>query len=150
MRMKDIKAENLFFVSGNSKSFVLLCLFAFSTSLSAQIFQNNNTKIFIGDKTVVTQNLLQIQKTDSAHIYIVTGTTIIGLKPGQNITVNYLEKHEKTKIHLAEKHFKQEKKVPKHTPSEEKAILPKETFKQNDRQKRSITARLLLPPLCKT
>ncbi|NLN33474.1 MAG: hypothetical protein GX159_07750 [Flavobacteriaceae bacterium] len=135
--MKDIKAENLFFVSGNSKSFVLLCLFVFSASLSAQIFQSNNTEIFIVDETVVTQNFSQIQKTDSAHIYIVTGTTVTGLHSDQNIAVIYLEKPEETKTHLAEKYSEQEKKVAEHTPSETKAILPKETFKQNDRQKRS-------------
>lgn len=96
MRKKGIKAGNLFSVSGNFKSLVLLCFFVFSTSLSAQIFQSNDTKIFIGDETVITQNFSQIQKPDSVHIYITAGTTVTGLHSDQNIAVIYLEKHEKT------------------------------------------------------
>jgi len=134
MRKKDIKARELILLRTAIKLFGLLCFF-FSFTVSAQIFQINDTKIFIGEETLIIQNFSQIQKTDSAHIYIVTGTTIIGLKPGQNFTVNYLEKHEKTKTHLAEKHFKQEKKVPEHTPNSEKTTPQKETFKQSDSQK---------------
>lgn len=135
MRKKGIKAGNLFSVSGNFKSLVLLCLFVFSTSLSAQIFQSNDTEIFIGDETVITQNFPQIQKPDSVHIYITAGTTVTGLHSDQNIAVIYLEKPEETKTHLAEKHSEQQKKVAKHTPSEKKAIPQKETFKQSDSQK---------------
>lgn len=124
MRKKGIKAGNLFSVSGNFKSLVLLCFFVFSTSLSAQIFQSNDTKIFIGDETVITQNFSQIQKPDSVHIYITAGTTVTGLHSDQNIAVIYLEKPEETKTHLAE-----------HTPGEKKAIHQKETFKQSDSQK---------------
>lgn len=135
MRKKGIKAGNLFSVSGNFKSLVLLCLFVFSTSLSAQISQSNDTEIFIGDETVITQNFPQIQKPDSVHIYITAGTTVTGLHSDQNIAVIYLEKPEETKTHLAEKHSEQQKKVAKHTPSEKKAIPQKETFKQSDSQK---------------
>ena len=135
VRKKGIKAGNLFSVSGNFKSLMLLCLFVFSTSLSAQIFQSNDTKIFIGDETVVTQNFSQIQKPDSVYIYITAGTTVTGLHSDQNIAVIYLEKPEETKTHLAEKYSEQEKKVAEHTPGEKKAIHQKETFKQNDSQK---------------
>ena len=134
MRKKDIKARELILLRTAIKLFGLLCFF-FSFTVSAQIFQINNTEIFIGDETVVTQNFSQIQKPDSVHIYITAGTTVTGLHSDQNIAVIYLEKPEETKTHLAEKHSEQEKKVAEHTPSEKKAIHQKETFKQNDSQK---------------
>lgn len=134
MRKKDIKARELILLRTAIKLFGLLCFF-FSFTLSAKIFQINNTEIFIGDETVVTQNFSQIQKPDSVYIYITAGTTVTGLHSDQNIAVIYLEKPEETKTHLAEKHSEQEKKVAEHTPSEKKAIHQKETFKQNDSQK---------------
>lgn len=134
MRKKDIKARELILLRTAIKLFGLLCFF-FSFTVSAQIFQINNTEIFIGDETVVTQNFSQIQKTDSVHIYITAGTTVTGLHSDQNIAVIYLEKPEETKTHLAEKHSEQEKKVAEYKPSEKKAIHQKETFKQNDSQK---------------
>ncbi len=134
MRKKDIKARELILLRTAIKLFGLLCFF-FSFTVSAQIFQINNTEIFIGDETVVTQNFSQIQKPDSVHIYITAGTTVTGLHSDQNIAVIYLEKPEETKTHLAEKPSEQEKKVAEHTPSEKKAIHQKETFKQSDSQK---------------
>ena len=134
MRKKDIKARELILLRTAIKLFGLLCFF-FSFTVSAQIFQINNTEIFIGDETVVTQNFSQIQKPDSVYIYITAGTTVTGLHSDQNIAVIYLEKPEETKTHLAEKHSEQEKKVAEHTPSEKNAIHQKETFKQNDSQK---------------
>ena len=145
MRKKDIKARELILLRTAIKLFGLLCFF-FSFTVSAQIFQINDTKIFIGDETVVTQNFSQIQKTDSVHIYIKAGTTVTGLHSDQNIAVIYLEKPEETKTHLtekpeetkthlAEKHSEQKKKIAEHTPSEKKAIHQKETFKQNDSPK---------------
>ena len=134
MRKKDIKARELILLRTAIKLFGLLCFF-FSFTVSAQIFQINNTEIFIGDETVVTQNFSQIQKPDSVYIYITAGTTVTGLHSDQNIAVIYLEKPEETKTHLAEKYSEQEKKVAEHTPSEKKAIHQKETFKQNDNQK---------------
>lgn len=130
MRKKDIKARVLILLRTAIKLFGLLCFF-FSFTVSAQIFQINNTEIFIGDETVVTQNFSQIQKTDSVHIYITAGTTVTGLHSDQNIAVIYLEKPEETKTHLAEKHSEQKKKIAEHKPSEKKAIHQKETFKQN-------------------
>lgn len=134
MRKKDIKARVLILLRTAIKLFGLLCFF-FSFTVSAQIFLINNTEIFIGDETVVTQNFSQIQKTDSVHIYITAGTTVTGLHSDQNIAVIYLEKPEETKTHLAEKHSEQKKKIAEHTPSEKKAIHQKETFKQNDSPK---------------
>ena len=155
MRKKDIKARELILLRTAIKLFGLLCFF-FSFTVSAKIFQINNTEIFIGDETVVTQNFSQIQKPDSVYIYITAGTTVTGLHSDQNIAVIYLEKPEETKTHLAEKpeetkthlaekhseqekkvaeHTPSEKKVAEHTPSEKKAIHQKETFKQNDSQK---------------
>lgn len=134
MRIKDIKARELILLRTAIKLFGLLCFF-FSFTVSAQIFQINNTEIFIGDETVVTQNFSQFQKTDSVHIYITAGTTVTGLHSDQNIAVIYLEKPEETKTHLAEKHSEQKKKIAEHKPSEKKAIHQKETFKQNDSQK---------------
>lgn len=132
---KIIKAEKTRCVSGKPSLLLLLCLFVFSHSLFAQIFQSNDTKIFIEDETVITQNFSQIQKPDSVHIYITAGTTVTGLHSDQNIAVIYLEKPEETKTHLAEKYSEQEKKVAEHTPGEKKAIHQKETFKQSDSQK---------------
>ena len=134
MRIKDIKARELILLRTAIKLFGLLCFF-FSFTVSAQIFQINNTEIFIGDETVVTQNFSQIQKPDSVYIYITAGTTVTGLHSDQNIAVIYLEKPEETKTHLAEKHSEQKKKIAEHKPSEKKAIHQKETFKQNDSQK---------------
>lgn len=135
MRKENIKAGNLFSVSGNYKLLVLLCFFIFPLSLLSQIFYGNDTKIFIGDETVITQKFLQIKKIDFTHIYIASETTITGLQPDQNITVIYLDEPEKTKEVLAKKHFKQEKRIANHTPIEEESIFPKEVFKQNDNQK---------------
>lgn len=133
MRKKGIKAGNLFSVSGNFKSLMLLCLFVFSTSLSAQIFQSNDTKIFIGDETVITQNFSQIQKPDSVHIYIAEGTTVTGLQPIQNITLIYLEKSEKIKQNLAKNRSKAERKTVQQAPNKETAV-PKEIIKESNDQ----------------
>ena len=114
---------------------MLLCFFVFYSSLSVQIFQSSGTQFYIGKEATISQNFSQNQKAGSAHIYIVKGTEVIGLHLDKNIAITYLEKPEKTKIHLAEKHFKQEKKVPKHMPNSEKATPNKETFKKSDSQK---------------
>lgn len=132
MRKKDIKARELILLRTAIKLFGLLCFF-FSFTVSAQIFQINDTKIFIGEETLIIQNFSQIQKTDSAHIYIVTGTTIIGLKPGQNFTVNYLEKHEKIKQNLAKNRSKAERKTVQQAPNKETAV-PKEIIKESNDQ----------------
>ena len=137
MKIKNIKTKLLHSIPNSKRLiFSFLCVFvSFSASLSAQIFYNNDTKIFIGEETLIIQNFSQIQKPDSVYIYITAGTTVTGLHSDQNIAVIYLKKLEETKTHLAEKHSEQEKKVAEHTPSEKKAIHQKETFKQNYSQK---------------
>lgn len=130
MRIKDIKAGNLFSVSGKLKLLVLLCCVVFPPFLSAQIYQSGDAQIYVNKETVITQNFSQ-KKIDSARIYIVTGTLVTGLQPNQNIAFKYSEKSEKTKIHVAKNHSKTQKYLVQHTAKEEKPTLQKESIRES-------------------
>ena len=108
---------------------MILCLFVFSSFLSAQIFQSNDTQIVISKGTVITQDFSQKQ----ARIYIAEGTTVTGLQPIQNITLIYLEKSEKIKQNLAKNRSKAERKTVQQAPNKETAV-PKEIIKESNDQ----------------
>jgi hypothetical protein len=129
MKNKIIKVEKTLYLSGIPKLPVILCLFVFSSFLSAQIFQSNDTQIVISKGTVITQDFSQKQ----ARIYIAEGTTVTGLQPIQNITLIYLEKSEKIKQNLAKNRSKAERKTVQQAPNKETAV-PKEIIKESNDQ----------------
>lgn len=129
MKNKIIKVEKTLYLSGIPKLPVILCLFVFSSFLSAQIFQSNDTQIVISKGTVITQDFSQKQ----ARIYIAEGTTVTGLQPIQNITLIYLEKSEKIKQNLAKNRSKAERKTVQQAPNKETAV-PKEIIKESNNQ----------------
>lgn len=129
MKNKIIKVEKTLYLSGIPKLPVILCLFVFSSFLSAQIFQSNDTQIVISKGTVITQDFSQKQ----ARIYIAEGTTVTGLQPIQNITLIYLEKSEKIKQNLAKNRSKAERKTVQQAPNKETAVL-KEIIKESNDQ----------------
>ena len=129
MKNKIIKVEKTLYLSGITKLPVILCLFVFSSFLSAQIFQSNDTQIVISKGTVITQDFSQKQ----ARIYIAEGTTVTGLQPIQNITLIYLEKSEKIKQNLAKNRSKAERKTVQQAPNKETAV-PKEIIKESNDQ----------------
>lgn len=133
MKMKCIKAENLFFIQSNLRLFLLLC-FVFSYSVSAQVFQNN-PQVFISKETTVVEKSSENQKKDSARIYIVKGTKIKGLELTHKALITYIEEEEKSKISLAKNYSKQEEYLGQPTSEKEKPISRKEIILENNNTK---------------
>lgn len=135
IRLNSIRVGSLFSVPGKML-LAVLCLTVFCTSLSAQLFYTNDTEIFIGEETLITQKFSQIQEIDSAYIFLAEETTIIGLHHNQNNNIIYLNTPEKTKTRFAGKHFAKDKIKGEHTSIKIKATPQKETFNQSHNQKK--------------
>jgi len=127
MKNKIIKVEKTLYLSGIPKLPVILCLFVFSSFLSAQIFQNHDTQIFIDEKAIVTNQLLQNISIDSTSVYIAKGTIVTNLQSKQYSEINNNSEHsKKSKISLTKTNFKEEKIIAKQEAKEEKTVSSKE------------------------
>ena len=126
MRKKDIKPTDFLSCQSSFKLLWLLCLF-FSFNASAQIFQNHDTQIFIDEKAIVTNQLLQNISIDSTSVYIAKGTIVTNLQSKQYSEINNNSEHsKKSKISLTKTNFKEEKIIAKQEAKEEKTVSSKE------------------------
>lgn len=138
MSIIDIKAGSLFFPVGNQKLLMFLCLFLFSTLLSAQIFQSTTTPIYIGEETTVRQGVSREQERKTVRIYIAEGTNVTGLPATENLVVTYLENPKKANADLTHKLIKEEEHLEQPLPKQEKSRLPKEIIRGNNAHKTSL------------
>ena len=126
MRKKDIKPKDFLSYLSRLTLLWLLCLF-FSFNASAQIFQNHDTQIFIDEKTIVTNQLLQNISIDSTSVYIAKGTIVTNLQTKQYSEINNNSEHsKKSKISLTKPDFKEEKILTKQIAKERKTVSSKE------------------------
>ena len=126
MRKKDTKPKDFLSYLSRLTLLWLLCLF-FSFNASAQIFQNHDTQIFIDEKTIVTNQLLQNISIDSTSVYIAKGTIVTNLQSKQYSEINNNSEHsKKSKISLTKTNFKEEKIIAKQEAKEEKTVSSKE------------------------
>lgn len=123
MKKKYLRAKYfIFYLMSNITLFMFFCVF-FMSYLSAQIFQNYETKIYIHKDAD-----LKYVLTQPTYIYIIEETVVVGIEPNQKNIVKYIKNVKKEEEYFVERHSKREKKVKGTISQKIKKVSQKKLF----------------------